>query len=143
MVIDDGWQIARDAPYNGGPWDRGNERFPDMPGLAAAMKDLGVRPGIWVRLTARRAFLGDGSSLPWVLHEFQSRVDEDTARQWIDHVQLGLPGVHAVDTVERADDILILEGGQVIETGPRRQLAADPDSHFARLLHTGIEEVLT
>ena len=45
MVIDDGWQPnAIDAP-----WDRGNERFPDMPGLAREMKELGVRPGIWVR----------------------------------------------------------------------------------------------
>lgn len=45
MVIDDGWQPNRcDAP-----WDRGNERFPDMKALAEQMKALGVRPGIWVR----------------------------------------------------------------------------------------------
>ena len=45
MVIDDGWQPNRcDAP-----WDRGNERFPDMKALADQMKELGVRPGIWVR----------------------------------------------------------------------------------------------
>lgn len=49
MVIDDGWQVAHDAPYNGGPWDCGNDRFPDLPGLAAEMKRLGVRPGIWFR----------------------------------------------------------------------------------------------
>jgi alpha-galactosidase len=45
MVIDDGWSINNTA----GPWERGNERFPDMPGLAATMKQHGVRPGIWVR----------------------------------------------------------------------------------------------
>lgn len=45
MVIDDGWQPnSCDAP-----WDRGNERFPDMKRLASEMKALGVRPGIWVR----------------------------------------------------------------------------------------------
>ncbi len=45
MVIDDGWQPnSCDAP-----WDRGNERFPDMAGLAEEMKKIGVRPGIWVR----------------------------------------------------------------------------------------------
>ena len=49
---------------------------------------------------------------------------------------------HRLQTVERADDILILEGGQVVETGPRHRLAADPDSRFTRLLRTGIEEVL-
>ena len=45
MVIDDGWQPNRcDAP-----WDRGNEKFPDMKALADQMKEIGVRPGIWVR----------------------------------------------------------------------------------------------
>ena len=45
MVIDDGWQPnSCDAP-----WDRGNERFPDMKALANEMKVIGVRPGIWVR----------------------------------------------------------------------------------------------
>jgi alpha-galactosidase len=45
MVIDDGWTPTNTA----GPWDRGNERFPDMPGLAASMKKQNVRPGIWLR----------------------------------------------------------------------------------------------
>ncbi|MBQ8545427.1 MAG: alpha-galactosidase [Clostridia bacterium] len=45
MVIDDGWQPN---PVDA-PWDTGNERFPDMRGLADEMKALGVRPGIWVR----------------------------------------------------------------------------------------------
>ncbi len=45
MVIDDGWHPNR----TNAPWDRGNEKFPDMPGLAKAMRDAGVRPGIWVR----------------------------------------------------------------------------------------------
>lgn len=45
MVIDDGWQPN---PCDG-PWDRGNERFPDMGALADAMKKAGARPGIWIR----------------------------------------------------------------------------------------------
>jgi alpha-galactosidase len=51
MVIDDGWQIdrGRSRGYNGGPWDAGNDRFPDMAGLAAAMRSAGARPGVWVR----------------------------------------------------------------------------------------------
>jgi alpha-galactosidase len=49
-VIDDGWQPERGADKKGvGTWDRGNEKFPDMPGLAAAMRKIGARPGIWVR----------------------------------------------------------------------------------------------
>lgn len=51
MVIDDGWQAQhwQNGDYNGGPWDRGNQHFPDLPGLAAEMSALGVRPGIWFR----------------------------------------------------------------------------------------------
>ena len=45
MVIDDGWQPnPTDAP-----WDTGNERFPDMKGLADEIRAQGIRPGIWIR----------------------------------------------------------------------------------------------
>jgi ATP-binding cassette subfamily B protein len=43
--------------------------------------------------------------------------------------------------VQRADDILILDGGRVVERGPRADLAADPSSRFATLLRGGIEEM--
>lgn len=50
MVVDDGWQVRhRLGQYNGGPWDRGNEKFPDMAGLAAGIREAGCRPGIWLR----------------------------------------------------------------------------------------------
>jgi len=50
-VIDAGWTPGSTCP--GGPWTAGDPaRFPDMPGLAADMKRLGVRPGIWMRPTA-------------------------------------------------------------------------------------------
>ncbi len=48
MVIDDGWQ----PNMTDWPWDRGNERFPDMKALADDIKNLDVRPGIWVRYLA-------------------------------------------------------------------------------------------
>ena len=49
---------------------------------------------------------------------------------------------HRLDTVTRADDILIIEDGHIIEYGPRAELVKDPDSHFSQLLATGMEEVL-
>ncbi len=50
-VIDAGWTPGSACP--GGPWLEGDPKiFPDMPGLAADMKALGVRPGIWMRPTA-------------------------------------------------------------------------------------------
>jgi len=49
-VIDDGWQPERSADKMGvGTWDHGNEKFPDMPGLAAEIRRTGARPGIWIR----------------------------------------------------------------------------------------------
>lgn len=49
LVVDDGWQQGKAGAYNGGPWHRGNEKFPDMARLARDIKALGLRPGIWFR----------------------------------------------------------------------------------------------
>lgn len=49
---------------------------------------------------------------------------------------------HRLSTVERADQILILEQGRCVESGPRAALAANPASRFAQLIRTGLEEVL-
>lgn len=48
---------------------------------------------------------------------------------------------HRLSTVQRADQIMILEHGRVIEYGPRAALAADPESRFSRMLAVGLEEV--
>lgn len=47
-VVDCGWQLG--GGVEGGPWDRGNRFFPDMPGLARKIKERGQRPGLWSRL---------------------------------------------------------------------------------------------
>lgn len=52
MVIDDGWQVKHQSGwggFNGGPWNAGNEDFPDMAALADGIKDRGAKPGIWFR----------------------------------------------------------------------------------------------
>jgi ATP-binding cassette subfamily B protein len=54
----------------------------------------------------------------------------------------GIVIAHRLATVDRADDILILERGRIVEFGPRRELASDPESRFATLLRTGMEELL-
>ena len=49
-VIDDGWQPGRGTDQAGaGTWDRGNEKFPDLPGLAGRIRRAGARPGLWIR----------------------------------------------------------------------------------------------
>ena len=49
---------------------------------------------------------------------------------------------HRLGTVQRADEIMILENGRVSEYGDRQQLATDVNSRFYQLLQTGLEEVL-
>lgn len=49
---------------------------------------------------------------------------------------------HRLATVQRADLILILEAGRIVEFGSRVKLVQDHDSRFSQLLRTGMTEVL-
>jgi ATP-binding cassette subfamily B protein len=49
---------------------------------------------------------------------------------------------HHLETIQSVDDIMILEDGCIGEYGDRRELAADPTSHFSQLLKTGLVEVM-
>ena len=83
-----------------------------------------------------------------ILDEAASRLDpitEARLERAIDRLLAGRTAIviaHRLHTVSRADDILILEEGRVVEFGPRQQLADDPASRFHRLLQTGLEEAL-
>lgn len=83
-----------------------------------------------------------------ILDEASSRLDPATEQKLeraIDKLldrRTAIIIAHRLQTVHRADDILILENGQAIEYGPRQFLASNPASRFAQLLQTGLEEVL-
>jgi ATP-binding cassette subfamily B protein len=83
-----------------------------------------------------------------ILDEASSRLDPATEQKLeraIDKLLKNRTAIiiaHRLDTVLRADDILILDQGKVSEYGDRKQLAADPGSRFYQLLQTGMEEVL-
>jgi ATP-binding cassette subfamily B protein len=49
---------------------------------------------------------------------------------------------HRLKTVRRAQEIMIIDGGQIQEHGDRVSLEHDPSSRFSTLLRTGLEEVL-
>ena len=49
---------------------------------------------------------------------------------------------HRLNTVQRADEIMILDEGRIREHGTRANLVRDPASRFYGLLQTGLEEVL-
>ncbi|NMO95853.1 ABC transporter ATP-binding protein [Paenibacillus lemnae] len=49
---------------------------------------------------------------------------------------------HRLTTVQRADQILILDKGISVENGSRDSLASNPESRFSRMLAIGMEDVL-
>ena len=106
----------------------------------------GLSAGEAQLLAFARVFLKNPGLL--ILDEASSRLDPSTETRMeraIDRLFAGRTGVvvaHRLKTLERADDILILENGRVVEYGARLSLAADPRSRFATLLQTGLEEVL-
>ena len=101
---------------------------------------------MYKRQAFTRVFLRDPRLV--VLDEASSRLDPGTEQlleRAIDRLLASRTGIiiaHRLRTVQRADDILILEDGRVVEFGPRAALAVDPASRFYRLLQTGLEEVL-
>jgi alpha-galactosidase len=88
VVIDDGWQPEGGHDKNGaGQWDRGNEKFPDMPALVADVKKTGARAGIWIRALqaspdtpASWRFARERGTLDPSLPEVRHKVAADIAR---------------------------------------------------------------
>ena len=89
-------------------------------------------------LALARAFLAEPGLV--ILDEASSRLDPATEakiEQAVDRLLRHRTAViiaHRLDTVRRADEIMLLEEGRVVEHGQRRRLLADPTSQFARLL---------
>ncbi|MCB0257307.1 MAG: ATP-binding cassette domain-containing protein, partial [Anaerolineae bacterium] len=83
-----------------------------------------------------------------ILDEASSRLDpatEQLLERAIDRLLANRTGIiiaHRLATVQRADKILMLDNGHIVEFGDRVALAADPDSRFAQLLKQGLQEVL-
>jgi ATP-binding cassette subfamily B protein len=83
-----------------------------------------------------------------VLDEASSRLDPATEaliERAVDHLLEGRTAIliaHRLDTVARADDIIILNHGRVIEFGERIALQNNPESRFSQLLAAGMEEAL-
>lgn len=106
----------------------------------------GLSAGQAQLLAFTRVFLRDPGIV--VLDEASSRLDPATEaliEKAVDHLLEGRTAIliaHRLATVARADDIIILEDGHVLEAGTRTALSDDPDSVFSRLLIAGMEEAL-
>ncbi|MFN2110090.1 MAG: ABC transporter ATP-binding protein [Anaerolineae bacterium] len=106
----------------------------------------GLSAGEAQLLAFTRVFLRDPGLV--ILDEASSRLDPAT-EQLIERAvgkllqnRTAIIIAHRLGTVQRADEVMILQEGTAIEHGDRAQLASDPESRFYGLLQTGLEEVL-
>lgn len=110
----------------------------DSGGLSAGQAQL---------LALARVFLKDPGLV--ILDEASSRLDpttENLIEGAMDRLLMERTTIiiaHRLKTVQKADNILILEDGRVIEYGARETLANTSSSRFAQLLKTGLTEVLS
>ncbi len=132
-VLDDlgliGW-------YRSLPGGLDTELGSDGEGLSAGEAQL---------LAFTRVFLADPGLV--ILDEASSRLDpatEQLIERAVSKLLAGRTGIviaHRLGTIQRADEILILEHGRMLEHSDRESLARDSASRFYHLLQTGLEEV--
>ncbi|HEY3217493.1 MAG TPA: ABC transporter ATP-binding protein [Candidatus Limnocylindria bacterium] len=125
------------------PWLRA---LPDDRGLDAELRSGALSAGEAQLVAFARVFLRDPGLV--ILDEASSRLDPATER----HIERAIDALlerrtavviaHRLATVERCDEIAIVEDGRIVEHGRRTSLAADPGSRFHRLLRVGLEQVL-
>jgi len=83
-----------------------------------------------------------------ILDEATSRLDMatetliDRATERLLANRTGIVIAHRLHTVQKADRIMILDQGSIVEYDERQKLIQDSASRFSRLLQTGLEEML-
>lgn len=114
------------------------DRLPNGLDTVLGTQGGGASAGEGQLLAFARTFLTDPGIV--VLDEASSRLDPATElviEEAIGNLLEGRTAVliaHRLSSLRRVDKIAVVEGGRVVEYGRREDLAADPTSHFARLL---------
>ena len=104
----------------------------------------GLSAGEAQLLGLARVFLRDPVLV--LLDEPSSRLDATTERmvsaalERLLEQRTVLMVAHRVETLDRIDEVLVLEEGRLLEHGRRERLALDPSSHFSRLQRSGFEQ---
>jgi len=103
----------------------------------------GLSAGEAQLLAFTRVFLANPGLV--ILDEASSRLDpatEHLIEQAVSKLLRGRTGIvvaHRLGTIQRVDEILILEDGHILEHGSRETLATNPATRFYSLLQTGLE----
>ena len=106
----------------------------------------GLSAGESQLLALTRVFLKNPNLV--ILDEASSRLDpatEGLIEKAIDKLLKNRTSIiiaHRLSTLDRTDDILLLENGKVREFGKRIELAQNVNSRYYKLLQTGLQEVL-
>lgn len=122
------------------------QALPHGLGSDLASGGQGLSAGEAQLLAFARVFLSDPGLV--ILDEASSRLDpvtEQLIERAIDrllHNRTAIVIAHRLNTIQRADEIMVLDCGCIQEYGLREHLANDPESRFFQLLHTGSEEIL-
>jgi ATP-binding cassette subfamily B protein len=101
----------------------------------------GLSAGEQQLLAFARVFLQDPGAV--ILDEPSSRLDPATegllavATERLFSGRTVVIVAHRLETVRTADEIMVVESGQVVEHGHREDLALDPDTRYSRLLAAG------
>ena len=129
--------LGLSAWYHALPAGLDTELPPGGGGLSAGEAQL---------LAFTRVFLRDPDVV--VLDEASSRLDPATEaliERAVNRLLAGRTAIviaHRLSTVARVDEIMILDGGHIVEAGARTALALDPTSRYAALLRGSAQEVL-
>ena len=108
---------------------------------------LGLSAGEAQLLAFARVFLRNPSVV--ILDEASSRIDPGTEQlieRAVDRLvkdRTVIVIAHRLSTLNRCDEIIIVEHGRIVEQGARSLLAEDPNARFHKLLKTDTGEVLT
>lgn len=126
-----------------GPWFRA---LPNGLDTMLGPDGAGVSAGEAQLVAFARVFVRDPGVV--VLDEATSRLDpisEERIERAIDKLLAGRTAIviaHRLGTLDRADEIVVLENGHIVEAGPRQALVDAATSRFKGLLATASEGVL-
>jgi ABC-type multidrug transport system fused ATPase/permease subunit len=118
-----------------GPW---LAALPDGLDTELGPGGAGLSAGEAQLLAFARAFVADPAVV--VLDEASSRLDpatESLLELAIDRLLAGRTAIviaHRLASLDRMDEIAVLDDGRIVEIGQRDELARDPSSRFAQLL---------
>ena len=122
-------------------------KLPDGLETKLISEETGLSAGEAQLLALTRAFLKNPSIV--ILDEASSRLDPateqkiDIAVEKLLQNRLGIIIAHRLSTLDKVDEILMLDSGRILEHGKREILASDKESKFYQLIQTGkIQEVL-